>query len=140
MRFWSSPPVRERNSIAAFLNDLDGSTHCPLHWVIVRRQDHVPIGTCMLIQVNLSHRRAEVAFALAHAYWNKGYMHFAREVDRRWRISGRTLVWSIIPRVETMTSASPSMHAHIADTFTVPTQRAREHSGSSEFPPHGSRA
>jgi ribosomal-protein-alanine N-acetyltransferase len=76
MRFWNTPSVKEPEAAATFFKHID---HCSdlnglRQWVIVRRQDRVVVGTCTLMHVSLTHRRAELAYALARNYWGNGYM------------------------------------------------------------------
>lgn len=77
MRFWNSPPVTERASAARFFSDIDNryAHDEPHQWVLIRRTDRALLGTCTLMHVNLKHRRAELAYALAVEHWGNGYMH-----------------------------------------------------------------
>ena len=43
-------------------------------WAIVHGQDNIMIGLDGFCEWNTKHRRAELAYVLSKAYWNKGYM------------------------------------------------------------------
>lgn len=72
MQFWNSPPVTEREAAARFFDDANKDESG--QWAIVRRRDDVLVGTCTLMHVNSTHRRAELAYALAREHWGNGYM------------------------------------------------------------------
>lgn len=46
-------------------------------WVIVRRADDTPVGTCGFHKWNRVHRRAEIGYDLSPAFWGQGYMREA---------------------------------------------------------------
>ncbi|MGQ0549721.1 MAG: GNAT family N-acetyltransferase, partial [Armatimonadota bacterium] len=42
-------------------------------WGMEHKGEGKLVGTCGFVSWNLRHRRAEIAYALARPYWNKGY-------------------------------------------------------------------
>lgn len=75
MRFWSSPPLRNLAAAAQLIeeiHDLFGSRK-GFQWGICSRETNEVFGTCTLFNVNLTHRRAEVGFALNRGAWGHGF-------------------------------------------------------------------
>jgi len=48
-----------------------------MKWGVALNSDDRVIGTVTLFHVDLDNGRAEVGYALAHAYWHQGYIHEA---------------------------------------------------------------
>jgi RimJ/RimL family protein N-acetyltransferase len=48
-----------------------------LKWGLALRESNAVIGTTTLFNLSLDNGRAEIGYALARAYWGKGYMHEA---------------------------------------------------------------
>jgi RimJ/RimL family protein N-acetyltransferase len=82
MRYWSSPPMRDRDRAVALLDEIRGCFRDRelFQWGIARIEDDRVIGTCTLAAVSATHRRAELGFALARAQWGHGYA--AEALDR----------------------------------------------------------
>ena len=79
MRFWSSPAMKERAEAEALLARIhNGFTEKnAFQWGVERKDDGRLLGTCTLFQVQAANQRAEIGYALASAYWKKGYMNEA---------------------------------------------------------------
>jgi ribosomal-protein-alanine N-acetyltransferase len=45
-----------------------------LHWAMMRNEDGAFIGCCDLSDIDRWHRRAEIGFISARAYWGEGYV------------------------------------------------------------------
>ena len=79
MRYWSTPPLADRNAAVKLLHeihdDFRGETF--LKWGIARRTDDALIGTATLFNLNLDSHRAEIGYCLDRAEWRKGYMNEA---------------------------------------------------------------
>lgn len=82
MRYWSSEAMTEPREAAASLAAIeDGfATKTLFQWGVARREDDGVIGTCTLAQLSVAHRRAEIGFAFARAWWGRGLASEA--VDR----------------------------------------------------------
>jgi RimJ/RimL family protein N-acetyltransferase len=76
MRFWSTPPMKERAEAEALLARIHGqfADKCGYQWGVERKDDGRLLGTCTLFHVHEANQRAEIGFCLASAYWKKGYM------------------------------------------------------------------
>ncbi len=76
MRYWSTPPLADRNAAIKLLEGIhnDFRSQIFLKWGIARRTDDELIGTATLFNLNLDSQRAEVGYALDRAEWGKGYM------------------------------------------------------------------
>lgn len=46
-------------------------------WVVVRRDDGAPMGTCGFHKWSRAHRRAEIGYDLSPQFWRRGYMREA---------------------------------------------------------------
>jgi ribosomal-protein-alanine N-acetyltransferase len=79
MRYWSTPPLADRNAAVKLLHEIhDGfRRQAVLKWGIARRPDDELIGTATLFNLNLENHRAEVGYCLDRAHWGKGYMNEA---------------------------------------------------------------
>jgi ribosomal-protein-alanine N-acetyltransferase len=79
MRYWSTTPLADRTAATALLKEIhEGFQRRTLmKWGVARRSDDLVIGTVTLINLDLTHRRAEVGYALGHAHWGNGYIHEA---------------------------------------------------------------
>jgi RimJ/RimL family protein N-acetyltransferase len=80
MRYWSSPPIPDRDAATDRLsNELHGDFEQRkfLKWGIAQRTDDTLIGTATLFNLDLDHRRAEIGYALGRAHWGNGYMNEA---------------------------------------------------------------
>jgi RimJ/RimL family protein N-acetyltransferase len=79
MRYWSTPPLPNRQAAIELLNDIHDSYNrqVMLKWGVARQVDNVVIGTTTLYNIDLGNRRAEVGYALGREHWGQGYMHEA---------------------------------------------------------------
>lgn len=79
MRYWSSPPILDRDAAADILREVhDGfKKRAMLKWGVARRTDDAIIGTVTVYNISLDHRRAEMGYALGRANWGQGYMQEA---------------------------------------------------------------
>jgi [ribosomal protein S5]-alanine N-acetyltransferase len=77
MRYWSTPPLADRNAAVALLQEIHESfrRQAFLKWGIARRTDDVLIGTATLF--NFENHRAEIGYCLDRAEWGNGYMNEA---------------------------------------------------------------
>jgi [ribosomal protein S5]-alanine N-acetyltransferase len=81
-RYWSSPAMTSRAQAEALLAEIHAcfARRELFQWGIARRSDDIVIGTCTLADVSVTHRRAELGFALERGHWGAG---LAREaLDR----------------------------------------------------------
>ena len=81
MRFWSSPPLRDRAEAAELLAEIhalfeDGTL---FQWGVALAAGGPAIGTCTLVWPHRESGRAELGFALGRAHWGRGYMGEALE-------------------------------------------------------------
>jgi ribosomal-protein-alanine N-acetyltransferase len=76
MRFWSTPPMKERAEAEALLAKIRKGfvEKTAFQWGVERKDDGRLLGTCTIFQVHAANQRAELGYALASAYWKKGYM------------------------------------------------------------------
>ncbi len=79
MRYWSTPPLADRNAAIELLQEIhDGfRLQTSLKWGIARRTDDALIGTTTLFNLDLDNHRAEIGYGLDRAHWGKGYMNEA---------------------------------------------------------------
>ncbi len=69
------PPVADRaqaQAIIDFYLEQDGKSYN--RWLIERKADHQPIGTCGFHKWARSQQRAEIGYDLSPAAWGQGYM------------------------------------------------------------------
>lgn len=79
MRYWSSPPLPDRDAAIELLNEIqDGfRRRAMMKWGIARLSDDALIGTATLFNLSFDHRRAEIGYGLDRAEWGNGYMQEA---------------------------------------------------------------
>jgi [ribosomal protein S5]-alanine N-acetyltransferase len=79
MRYWSTPPLTDRDAAVDLLQDIhDGfGRQSMLKWGIALRADNALIGTTTLYNLDFGNRRAEMGYALARDHWRRGYMREA---------------------------------------------------------------
>ena len=79
MRYWSTPPLVDRNAAVGLLHEIhDGfQRRTLLKLGIARRTDDALIGTTTLFNLDFSNHRAEIGYGLDRAHWGNGYMHEA---------------------------------------------------------------
>lgn len=80
MRYWSRPPLPDRNAANELLSEIHGgfNQRMFLKWGVALPNNLI-IGTVTLFHLDFDHRRAEVGYALDRAHWGKGYMGEALE-------------------------------------------------------------
>ena len=76
MRYWSSPPMKERGEAEALLQKIRRgfADRTSFQWGVERKADRRLLGTCTLFHIHAGNRRAELGYALASAHWKQGYM------------------------------------------------------------------
>jgi RimJ/RimL family protein N-acetyltransferase len=74
MRYWSNAPFTRIEQAQEKFEFHDRGVRAGefLQWAVVRDGDAL-IGTCSLFEISAPHRRASLGYALASAYWGKGY-------------------------------------------------------------------
>lgn len=79
MRYWSTVPLPDREAAAALQREIaeGNERETMFKWGIALRDSNKVIGTTTLFNLNLDNGRAELGYAMAHAYWGKGYMNEA---------------------------------------------------------------
>ena len=69
------PPVTEHTQaqeIIEFYLEPSGKSYN--RWIIIRKTDHQPLGTCGYHQWDKRYYRAEIGYDLSPGFWGKGYM------------------------------------------------------------------
>ena len=79
MRYWSSAPLPNREAAAELQREIatGNRNNSMIKWGLALRESNSVIGTTTLFNLNLDNDRAELGYAMASAYWGKGYMHEA---------------------------------------------------------------
>jgi ribosomal-protein-alanine N-acetyltransferase len=79
IRYWSSPPLKDREAARKLLSDIHDKFQRRLYfqWGIAQRIDDTLIGTSTLFHVESNNHRAEIGYALGRAHWRKGYIQEA---------------------------------------------------------------
>ena len=79
MRYWSTPPLADRDSAAALQREIAGQNESDLmlKWGLALRDSNTVIGTATLFNLNLDNGRAELGYAMSRSQWGKGYMNEA---------------------------------------------------------------
>lgn len=79
MRYWSTVPLPDREAAAALQREIaeGNKRETMFKWGIALRDSNTVIGTTTLFNLSLDNGRAELGYAMAHAYWGKGYMNEA---------------------------------------------------------------
>jgi ribosomal-protein-alanine N-acetyltransferase len=77
MRYWSFTPLVDRDAAAALLKqEQEGFRNRRLmKWGVALRENDQLIGTVTLVNIDLTHHRAEVGYALGRSYWGNGYIN-----------------------------------------------------------------
>ncbi len=55
-----------------------------LQFVLLRREDELPVGTALLFRADEGSRRAEIGYVLAREHWGRGLMHEALQALLQW--------------------------------------------------------
>jgi ribosomal-protein-alanine N-acetyltransferase len=79
MRYWSTPPLADREAAANLINKIheDWKRRAILKWGITLRSNDKLIGSITLFNLDFNHRRTEIGYALGRDHWGKGYMNEA---------------------------------------------------------------
>jgi RimJ/RimL family protein N-acetyltransferase len=79
MRYWSTPPLADRANAARQIREIEDKwqSRSILKWGIARRSDDQLIGSVTLFNLDFTHRRAEIGYALGREFWGLGYMNEA---------------------------------------------------------------
>lgn len=79
MRYWSTVPLANREAAAELQREIaeGNESETMFKWGIALRDSNTLIGTTTLFNLNLDNGRAELGYAMAEAYWGKGYMNEA---------------------------------------------------------------
>jgi ribosomal-protein-alanine N-acetyltransferase len=79
MKYWSSPPITDRNAAAQILKRVHEGfqRQTELKWGIAQQTDDTIIGTVTIYNLSFDNGRAELGYALGRAHWGKGYMQEA---------------------------------------------------------------
>jgi len=80
MRYWSTPPLPDNDAARKLIDEIrtDIEHEQILKWGIAL--EGRLIGSVTLFHVNLTHRRAELGYALGRPYWRQGYMQETLQV------------------------------------------------------------
>lgn len=79
MRYWSTPPLVDRAAAAELIEKIhaDWQRRLILKWGIALQSDNQLIGSLTLFNLDFTHRRAEIGYALGRDHWGRGYMNEA---------------------------------------------------------------
>jgi len=79
MRYWSTAPYTSREAVAQLQREIaeGNESNAMFKWGIALRDSNTVIGTTTLFNLSLDNGRAELGYAMSHAYWGKGYMNEA---------------------------------------------------------------
>lgn len=79
MRYWSTPPLPDRLAASKLIDEIhEGFKRRELlKWGIALRPANKLIGSVALFHPDFTHRRVELGYAQARAYWGQGYMQEA---------------------------------------------------------------
>ena len=79
MRYWSTVPLPNQAAAAELQREIaeGNESEKMFKWGLALRDSNIVIGTTTLFNLNLDNGRAELGYAMAHAYWGKGYMNEA---------------------------------------------------------------
>jgi RimJ/RimL family protein N-acetyltransferase len=85
MLYWSTPPLPNRSAAQDLLNEIhEGYKRRFMKWAITLRSDDTLMGTCTLYNLDITHRRGEIGYALGRAHWRQGYVHEALQALLRY--------------------------------------------------------
>jgi RimJ/RimL family protein N-acetyltransferase len=76
MRYWSTPPMRERAEAERYLASIHAgfAGRSLFQWGIERREDGEVLGTATLFNFHHGCMRAELGYCLRSPWWGRGYM------------------------------------------------------------------
>jgi RimJ/RimL family protein N-acetyltransferase len=74
MRYWDGVPMTAIEDASAYLAHIDDSFRARtlFQWAIAEQATDRLLGTCTLLHLSTTHRRAELGFALGQAHWGQG--------------------------------------------------------------------
>jgi RimJ/RimL family protein N-acetyltransferase len=103
MRYWSTIPLPNREAAAELQREIaeGNESEKMFKWGVALRDSGSVIGTATLFNLNVDNGRAELGYAMARAYWGKGYMNEALEalVSHAFEVMGlRRLEADVDPR------------------------------------------
>jgi RimJ/RimL family protein N-acetyltransferase len=103
MRYWSTVPLPNREAAAELQREIaeGNESEKMFKWGLALRDSYIVIGTTTLFNLNLENGRAELGYAMGHAYWGKGYMNEALKalVSHAFEVMGlRRLEADVDPR------------------------------------------
>jgi ribosomal-protein-alanine N-acetyltransferase len=75
-RYWSHPALPDLSAAQALLSRIHDRFHkrTLFQWGLELVETGAVIGTCTLAALDTTHRRAELGYALARAFWKHGYL------------------------------------------------------------------
>ncbi|MEM6989510.1 MAG: GNAT family N-acetyltransferase [Myxococcota bacterium] len=76
MKYWSTVPMKDPEQARELIQSIERyfDEKTLIEWGVSRLEDGAAIGTVTLSSLDLTHRRAEIGFALARSCWGRGYM------------------------------------------------------------------
>ena len=76
MRYWSRPPLPDRNAAEILTQEIirDVDLGAMMKWGLARLSDDTVIGTATLFHIDFDNGRAELGYAMAQESWGQGYM------------------------------------------------------------------
>lgn len=79
MRYWGTGPLPDREAAAELQREIaeGNEKETMFKWGLALRESNTLIGTTTLFNLSLENGRAEIGYAMARAYWGKGYMNEA---------------------------------------------------------------
>jgi [ribosomal protein S5]-alanine N-acetyltransferase len=75
VRYWSSPPLPDQAAAAKLLAEIRSlfAAGTLYQWGVASHPGDEVLGTCTLASISISHRRAELGFAVNRDHWGRGY-------------------------------------------------------------------
>jgi len=79
MRYWSTPPLADRQAAVSLLHEIHNlfDRRLMLKWGIALLDNDQLIGTATLFNLNFENGRAEIGYGLGSRHWRNGYMNEA---------------------------------------------------------------
>jgi Acetyltransferase (GNAT) domain len=97
MRYWSTAPLPNREAAVALQREIvaGNESETMFKWGIALLDSNKIIGSTTLFNLSLDNGRAELGYAMAHAYWGQGRMFHT------WREKSYThSVLALVPNVD----------------------------------------
>ena len=75
IRYWSSPAQISVGEAREMISDIrkQFEARTMFEWGVALRENDRVVGTCTLIHLDTTHRRAEIGYALNREFWGAGY-------------------------------------------------------------------